>query len=557
MELPTRYQGAATPEQCTTDSNGDCTFTGFVGSSIGFGVTSSAGLDASGSGIPSAVGNTLTIQLPAPSTTFTLSGVLTDSSGDPVAGTFVSADSNTTNVSGSTMSGADGSYSLALPAGSYMFLEDGTIDGMEQSLTINDLSISANLVENFSFPAVGTVTVNVVDSNGNAFSGADIRGESSPVDASTQDGTPYQISGFAGNCTTDSNGDCTFTGFVGSSIGFGVTTSAGLDASGSGIPSAVGSTVRIQLPAPSTTFTLSGVLTDSSGNPVAGTLVSALSNTTNFSGFTTSAADGSYSLALPVGSYMFVVPFATVDGVRQSLTIDNLSISGNLVENFSFAAVGTITVGVVDSNGNAVPGAEVRAKTSAVNGTTQDGTPYQISAAGALKFPDCTTGSNGDCTMTGFVGSLFQFLALLPGGLATPGGSGSPSPDGNTVIIQLADYATVLSEGSTPGTISISAPEGTELTNISDSVATTNGLPAGSVAMMGALSYDVDVVPGASAKVVLNLPAGSDPTNVFKYQHGKYVNVTSLASICGQYDYADAQGRWTWRRRWERQRRDR
>ncbi len=141
------------------------------------------------------------IVLPAPvasaDTIVTLSGVLTDSSGNPVAGANVSASSNTTSDTASTTSGADGSYSLELLPDSYAFEADATVDGTGQSVTINDLSISSSLVENFSFRAVGTVTTNVVDSNGNPVPSASVftvKG-SSQIDANTQDGTPYKVSG--------------------------------------------------------------------------------------------------------------------------------------------------------------------------------------------------------------------------------------------------------------------------------------------------------------------------------------------------------------------------
>ena len=515
----------------TTDSNGDCTFSGLVGQLYNFNASTSDGRDASGSGSPTVDGNIVTIQLPA-ITTFTLSGVLTDSSGNPVAGADVSANSTTTGAGASTTSGDDGSYSLELVPDTYSVDFDASVDGIGETVSIGSLSISSDLVENVSYAPVGTVTTTVEDANGNPVPGASVSmmRVGSGINATTEDGTPYRILGGGGRCrTTDSNGDCTFSGLVGQLYNFNASTSDGRDASGSGSPTVDGNIVTIQLPA-ITTFTLSGVLTDSSGNPVAGADVSANSTTTGAGASTTSGDDGSYSLELVPDTYS--VDFdASVDGIGETVSIGSLSISSDLVENVSYAPVGTVTTTVEDANGNPVPGASVSMMRvgSGINATTEDGTPYRILGGGGR----CrTTDSNGDCTFSGLVGVLYDFNITPPGGLAESG-MGSPTAEGTTVMIQLEDYVTVQSAGSTPGTISISSPAGTQLADVSDTVATTNGLPAGSVAVTGALSYEVDVAPGSSASVMLTLPSGSDPTDVFKYQNGAYVNVTSLATISG------------------------
>ena len=536
----TPYEVTGSPSVSgVTDSDGDAIITGLIGGPFNIIAGTRSGLRASGSGTPTADGNTVTLQFPVPVPTFTLSGVLTDSSGNPVAGATVNADTNTSGVDGSAISGADGSYSMTLPADSYSFQAEATVDGVDQTVAISDLTISTSVVENFSFGAVGTVTVQVVDSNGNPFPGAGVgTNHVSPVDANTQDGTPYEVTGSPSvSGVTDSNGDAIITGLIGGPFDIIAGTRSGLRTSGSGTPTAAGTTVTLQLPPPVITvptFTLSGVLTDSAGNPVAGANVSAGSNNPNSTApdfGTSSGADGSYSMTLPADSYSFSAE-AIVDGLDQTVTISDLAISGDLVENLSFAAIGTATVNVVDANDNPVSDARIRlAGGTPASADTQDGTPYQITA-----FPSpgyCSTSSDGSCTFTGILGAVGILAVTPPGGLTTTGSMVSASPAGNTVTIQLADYATVESQGSTPGAVSISSPQGTQLTNISNSVATTEGLPVGSVAVTGALSYDVDVTPGASASVVLNLPPGSDPTDIFKYQNGEYVDVTSLATISG------------------------
>ena len=60
------------------------------------------------------------------------------------------------------------------------------------------------------------------------------------------------------------------------------------------------------------------------------------------------------------------------------------------------------------------------------------------------------------------------------------------------------------------------------------------GLPAGSVAVVGGVSYSLQgLPPGTSVDAKFVLPPGSDPTSVFKFTHGKWEDETHLATIVG------------------------
>jgi hypothetical protein len=90
------------------------------------------------------------------------------------------------------------------------------------------------------------------------------------------------------------------------------------------------------------------------------------------------------------------------------------------------------------------------------------------------------------------------------------------------------------SYGSVSGILDVRNPPGTHLENLSDEAIEEAGLPAGSVAVVGGVSYSLQGLPaGTSVNAKLFLPAGSNPTNVFKRVDGKWVDETSLATISG------------------------
>src|ERR1019366_1468345 len=87
---------------------------------------------------------------------------------------------------------------------------------------------------------------------------------------------------------------------------------------------------------------------------------------------------------------------------------------------------------------------------------------------------------------------------------------------GSDQTVALPAYPTVESVGSTPGPVEVIGPPGTLVSSLSVEPVSPVGLPPGAVAVVGGLSFSVSGVPvGASIDVTLNLPPGSEPTNVY------------------------------------------
>ncbi len=101
---------------------------------------------------------------------------------------------------------------------------------------------------------------------------------------------------------------------------------------------------------------------------------------------------------------------------------------------------------------------------------------------------------------------------------------------------ELEGYGRFVIEGYEPGIglLSVRNPPGTTIEALSDQAIDEAGLPAGSLAVVGGVSYSLSGLPaGTSVDVKFELPAGSNPTSVFKFTKGKWEDVTHLATITG------------------------
>jgi alpha-tubulin suppressor-like RCC1 family protein len=107
------------------------------------------------------------------------------------------------------------------------------------------------------------------------------------------------------------------------------------------------------------------------------------------------------------------------------------------------------------------------------------------------------------------------------------------STGGDALAIGTVASHTIASAGSTPGQIDVVPPPSVSVNALTaTSVSPSDPPPNGAVAVIGALSYEIAPVPlGGSEEVTLELPPGSDATEVFKLNgSGEYEDVTSLVT---------------------------
>jgi hypothetical protein len=191
-------------------------------------------------------------------------------------------------------------------------------------------------------------------------------------------------------------------------------------------------------------------------------------------------------------------------------------------------------VHVADSAGAPVAGATVSTFGDTFRGPPlSDGTAMQFATR---PFPAGSTDANGNLLFLAMLGDPALNVFVTPPGSIAVSTTVNVATDPTSLAIGIGNLngATITSLGSVSGAVTASSPPGTQLFNVSEQQVAASSLPAGSVSLIGALSYTVSgASPGATVDVVLQLPAGSNPTGVYKLQNGTYTDVSSIATISG------------------------
>jgi len=259
---------------------------------------------------PTVSGTDLTLTLTKPSSQ--VNGTVKDTKGNVLSGLDVSFGNNwtTTDASGSfAMSIPNGTkgdfnlrYSTGVSAGPLFATTFRPLDS-SSAITVNGVT-----TKNFALP-LETTTVKVVDSSGAAVAGANVRltddnGYAPRAVATLFAGQPAWSTGFQSIGITDSKGvvvlrtthfDKALTGYV------VVTPATGSSLSWSMTSATVGLGAPITVTMPRPTVTLSGKISYSDGTPLGNTHLSFSTGNGGDQGDATPAADGTYSMKVPVG----------------------------------------------------------------------------------------------------------------------------------------------------------------------------------------------------------------------------------------------------------------
>ena len=233
-------------------------------------------------------------------------------------------------------------------------------------------------------------------------------------------------------CTTDATGACTLLALfpLDDQLNFSALIPGGLTLAASGF---AGDTVVFQ--AALNRVTMSGTITDDTGAPLAGASVSlGPDNAQGTAANVTTGADGTYSMSVFPATLTL-----NVHGNAQLIHVKGLNITADLVEDFSFASTGTVSVSTIDADSTPISGSMIKFTGGANTGTVNaEGLSYArtiapIGGGGG----SCTTDSTGACVFPALfpLDDQLNFSALIPGGL-TLTGSGTASAAGSTVVIQ-------------------------------------------------------------------------------------------------------------------------
>jgi uncharacterized surface anchored protein len=328
-----------------------------------------------------------------------ISGMVRDSQGNPIEGAWVSTDPYEDGVSwGEAWTRADGSYEIdGLATDEYRVLAeaeayvdefyDGTRDwGDATPVSVVEGQETSDI--NFSLDLGGTISGIVTDAEGNPIEGAWAQAYANDGSgwgyAETDADGSYKIVGLASSeyrveVWADGylheyydgayqTGDATFVGVT-----------EGQDTLGIDFSLAVGGTI-------------SGVVTDSSGNPIEGASVQTSSYNVEGWGFAETGADGSYKIAgLASGEYRVEIwadgyVHEYYDGVRMwgdATLVPVVEGQDTANVDFTLDLGGTISGDVKDTQGNSIEGASVSAHpyddgTSWGHAWTNDDGSYEI-----------------------------------------------------------------------------------------------------------------------------------------------------------------------------------
>ena len=284
--------------------------------------------------------------------------------------------------------------------------------------------------------------------------------------------------------------------------------------------------------------TFQGVLQTSKGEPISGAGVALFSGTLSSSVVTSST--GAFSLSVPTGDYRLQVNGAAASPPSipfgWSADVPAITISGDLTQDLTLP-VDTVTVQVRDSSNNPVPDTAIdlagNTCDSAASSALWPGGPTTDSYS-ACPGGSAVTDSTGNVTFDYPANSTGITFTATPPGVFPSSSTVDVSTDPTIVVMQFAYYAVLSSAGTVSGQVGVEAPATMTLLGASDVAVSSGSVPNGAAAPVGAVTYQVHGVPvGGSIDVVLQLPSGSNPTNVYKFQNNVWVDVSSLATMSG------------------------
>ncbi len=310
----------------------------------------------------------------------------------------------------STTSGSGGAFALSAVPGDYSLQITSSSMVLAGSVTL-----STATADNFSFPALATLTVNVQSYAGAAISDEPVTVVSASNVATSEPigsfSTTWSTSGSAPLCTTNTNGQCSAL----MPVGVNVLLQATANGETGQATGAANYSSNLTIPNPpyvAPVYTVSGTIDDSNGMPAADVQVLEVSGSDVLgSFFTNDAGDYTVRNLSDVGvdyEFEYDGQFVDLPGFGYP--------TSNLTENVTLAAPGTIAVTTRDTAG-VVAGARVFAFSYApvalVNTLSATRT-VTASPFGAAQ--SCTTNASGSCTITALNGETVFMDVIYPDG---------------------------------------------------------------------------------------------------------------------------------------------
>ncbi|MCA1842280.1 MAG: carboxypeptidase regulatory-like domain-containing protein, partial [Actinobacteria bacterium] len=469
-------------------------------------------------GVTVAADSRLTIMLAdtagASAPTVTFSGRLKDRNGNPVPGVGLSLSSASGDGGyASSVTAADGQYSFAVAPGrwslsAYFYEGSGGSSALAVprpsfDFRLSDFNLTANRRQDLTVPTFD-LTVTVRDGSGAPVPGAAVNSTYSTSQSFELFPGGTATGDWSAKGTTDANGRTVLTGLPTASLALSATpagTALGTTAR-TGVTLTANNSVDLVAKPP---VTVRGVLRDHDGTAIAKAPVSLAGG--YFTASTTTGADGSYSLSVGPGTWIFMAGAPTTapygSGNSFSFSTDPVSITSDRTQDLT--APGTaLRVHVIDPTGAAVPSASVSAGVDL--STTQPAELFPGSGGRGWRSDSRVADGSGNADLVVIPGSTVSLSARPPSGSTYAG----------SLVQQVSAAAGTVSVGLRPtvtvrGVVDRSDPNGQISVNLyssADPGGSTNA--SGKTAADG--SYVLHAPTGTYDNVSVNQnPGTSDP----------------------------------------------
>lgn len=373
-----------------------------------------------------------TINVQLTPVTRTVSGTVTDKQGNPLPNVFVNARLPSDTIGnpnlphGGAATDNNGHFAISLPANVYaLTISSGTSSLPNSSIKTNvqvDLT-NADAIQNFQLPLATTVQVLVKDNTGNAAASRQVTLNNTFDTSVLSDRSGNASIAEHGEATTDASGIVNVPIYQDASLPAGsICASLPTGSICNADPITVTNTpVSVVLAAP-VTRTVSGTVTDATGNPIAGLSVSlsvGIGSPGSPHGSATTDTSGRYSMNLAAAAYDHAQIFLAQNGgtagfnARTNVTID--ATNGDATQDFKLPftvnPTTTLHVDVKDNTGNLVGAGQIVSL-----GTTMTSSllPDTADTATISLFGAAATNTNGRADI-----AIFSGASIATGGLCT------------------------------------------------------------------------------------------------------------------------------------------
>lgn len=463
-----------------------------------------------------------------------LSGRMTDTAGLGIPDAFVNLQApDGTFVNGRTTQ--DGHYSFSMPDGTFELDMSWTafpLAAFDSSQISGTVTVAGDTAFSAAIPRPAVVDIRLRHSDGSPATEASVTGTNSSTTLTSSAGTPLTFTArYTATTRPDAAGATTTRAIAGSQATIDVAvpgqgTITGLAEIGADPAEPTETTITIA----QATATVSGVVRDDSGNPLAGASVAVRSTGTNTGTSVTTGTDGSWTAK--------VVPGEVELRIQHILSLDSGGYSVSALGRFPVDATASrdvalpsptsVTARLLDASDQPVRGVREYYATSTVT-RTLDGVDFEIRGGGVGSG---ISDASGELSILGLPESVLSGALQQADGYTFPFEVDVPS-DASPVVVRMGWIGSVPSNGLHAGRVSIAGPPHTTLSELTSEPAAST--PDGQAALVGRVGYTLSgVEPGSTNDITLTLPAGSQPTRVFKVaEDGTTTDATDHATISG------------------------